>query len=56
MNATASGVTLLGGHDQVAFVLAVLVVEDHDHASGAQLREYVFDAAEAEWAALGAMG
>jgi hypothetical protein len=25
----------LGGHDQVAFVLAVLVVDDHDHAAGA---------------------
>ena len=24
-----------GGHDQVAFVLAVLVVDDHDHAAGA---------------------
>src|SRR3546814_4871205 len=29
----------LGGHDQVALVLAVLVVDDHDHAPGAQFFE-----------------
>lgn len=26
----------LGGHDQIAFVLAVLVIDDHHHAAGAQ--------------------
>ena len=38
---------MLGGHDEVAFVLAILVVEDHDHAPGAQLGEQLIDAAQA---------
>ena len=33
----------LGGHDQVAFVLAVLVVDDHDHAAGADFVEQFGD-------------
>jgi hypothetical protein len=35
-----------GGHDQVAFVLPVLVVHDHDHASGAQVGEDFLDGVE----------
>ena len=33
----------LGGDDQIAFVLAVLVIHHHDHAAGANLVENVFD-------------
>jgi hypothetical protein len=34
------------GHDQIAFVLAVLVVEDHDHAAGADVFEDFGDGVE----------
>ena len=37
----------LGGHDQVALVLAVLVVHDHDHAAGAEFVEEFGDGGEA---------
>src|SRR3546814_18229808 len=37
----------LGGHDQVALVLAVLVVDDHDHTPGAQFFEQFGDRGEA---------
>ena len=40
------GRDLLGGHRQVAFVLAVLVVDDHDHAAGADLLQRGLDIAE----------
>ena len=33
------GPHLLGGHDQIAFVLAILVVDDDDHAPGADFFE-----------------
>src|SRR5690606_32645438 len=36
----------LGGHDQVALVLAVLVVDDDDHAAGAELFEQFGDGGE----------
>ncbi len=36
----------LGGHDQVAFVLAVLVVDDHHHAAGADLFQQFGDGGE----------
>jgi len=39
----ALGRDVLGGHDQIAFVLAVLVVDDHDHAASAQLLDCLFD-------------
>ena len=39
MKLMSSGAHFFGGHDQVAFVLAILVVEDHDHAAGADLGE-----------------
>ena len=35
------------GHEQVAFVLAVLVVDDDDHAAGGEVGEDVLDAVEA---------
>ena len=41
----------LGRHDQVALVLAVLIVHDHDHASGAQLGQDFLDRIEAAGAA-----
>ena len=40
------GRDLLGGHGEVAFVLAVLVVDDDDHAAGANLLQRGFDVAE----------
>ncbi len=43
MKATASGGGMLGGHDEVALVLAVLIVQDQDHAPGAQLAEQLLD-------------
>ena len=36
-----------GRHDEVALVLAVLVVHDHDHAAGAQVGEDFIDRVEA---------
>ena len=33
------GPHFFGGHDQVAFVLAILVVDDHDHVAGADFGE-----------------
>jgi hypothetical protein len=36
-----------GGHDQVALVLAILVVDDHDHAAGTQFFEEFRDRGEA---------
>src|SRR5690606_37160948 len=35
-----------GGHDQVAFVLAVLVVDDDDHAAGAEFFKQFGDGGE----------
>ena len=35
------------GHDEIAFVLAILVIKDHDHASGADVVEDVGDGVEA---------
>src|SRR5205807_1459887 len=35
--------------DEVALVLAVLVVDDDDHASGAQLAEDLFDGIDGRW-------
>ena len=37
------GRDLLGGEGEVAFVLAVFVVDDHDHAAGADLFDRVGD-------------
>ena len=37
---------ILGGDDQVAFVLAVLVVDQHDHAPGLEIGEGFLDRAE----------
>ena len=37
---------LFGGHGQVALVLAVFVVDDHDHAAGADLLQRGFDVTE----------
>ena len=42
----ASGVTKLGGEGEVALVLAVFVVDDDDHASGADLGEGAGDVGE----------
>ena len=36
----------LRGHDEVAFVLAILVVHDHHHAPGGDVGEDFFDAVE----------
>ena len=36
-----------GGHDEIAFVFAVFVVEDHDHAAGTDLGEDFGDRREA---------
>ncbi len=33
----------LRGHDQIAFVLAVLIVDDDDHAPGLQLGDDLFN-------------
>ena len=41
------GPHLLGGHDEIAFVLAILVVDDDDHAAGADLFEDFGDRREA---------
>ncbi len=40
------GSDFLGGHGEIAFVLAVFVVNDDDHAAGADLVERGFDVAE----------
>ena len=40
------GSHLRGGHDEVALVLAALVVEDDDHATGGEVGEDVLDAVE----------
>ena len=40
------GSDFFGGHGEVAFVLAVFVVNDDDHAAGADLVERGFDVAE----------
>jgi hypothetical protein len=40
------GPHLRGGHHQVALVLAVLIVHDHDHAPGGQVGQDVLDAIE----------
>ena len=40
------GRDLLGGHGQIAFVLAVFVVDDNDHAAGADFLQRGFDIAE----------
>ena len=37
---------LLGGHRQIAFVLAILVVDDDDHLAAADRRDGVFDGSE----------
>src|SRR5436190_18192280 len=37
---------LLRGHDEVAFVFAILVVHDHHHATGGDVGEDFFDAVE----------
>ena len=43
MKLTSSGVTFFGGHDEVAFVFAVGVIRDDDHAAGADFLQDVFD-------------
>ena len=40
------GAHLLRRHDEVAFVLAILVVHDHHHAPGGDVGEDLFDAVE----------
>src|SRR5262249_39200717 len=40
------GLRLLGGHDEVALVLAVLVVDDDDQLAGRKGRDAVLDAVE----------
>ena len=42
----SSGAHVLGGHDQVAFVLTVLVVHDDDHPAGTQVLEDLVDGIE----------
>jgi hypothetical protein len=37
----------LGGHDEVAFVLAILIVHDDDHAPGSQVLEDLLDGIQA---------
>ena len=37
---------LLGGHDQVALVLAILVVDDDDQLAGGEGGDGIFDAVE----------
>jgi len=39
----ALGRDVLGGHDQIALVLAVLVVHHHDHAAASNLLNRLFD-------------
>ncbi len=46
MKLMSSGRTQLGGHQQVAFVLAVLVVDDDDHLAGGEVGEDVLDSVE----------
>ena len=46
MKLIASGVTFVGGHRQVAFVLAVLVVDDDDHPAGADGGDGLLDRRE----------
>ena len=46
MNAIASGVTVVGGHDQVALVLAVGVVDDDHHPPRLDLLDGVLDRVE----------
>ena len=40
------GAHFLRGHDEVAFVLAILVVHDHHHAPGGDVGEDFFDGVE----------
>ena len=40
------GAHLLRGHDEIAFVLAILVVHDHHHAPGGDVGENFFDAVQ----------
>ena len=46
MKLTSSAPHLLRGHDEVAFVFAILVVHDHHHAPGGDVGEDFFDAVE----------
>ncbi len=46
MKLIASGRGILGGDDQVALVLAVLVIDQDDHAAGLQFGQGLFDGAE----------
>ncbi|CAM5504232.1 hypothetical protein SGLAM104S_01112 [Streptomyces glaucescens] len=48
MNATISGGGLLCGDDEVALVLPVLVVDDHDRAAGRDVGDGLFDRVEGE--------
>ncbi len=40
------GGDLLGGHGEIAFIFAVFVVDDDDHAAGADLLDRGLDVAE----------
>ena len=40
------GAHRIRGHDQIAFVLAILVIHDHDHAAGTDVRENFIDGIE----------
>jgi hypothetical protein len=49
------GPHLARGHDQIALVLAVLVIEDHDHAAGGDVGEDLGDGGEGHgWLMTGA--
>ncbi len=39
MKLMSSARTFVAAHDEIAFVLALLVVEDHDHLAGANRRD-----------------
>ena len=47
MNAISSGVALAGGEDDVALVLAVLVVDDDDGLAGGDVGDRALDGVEA---------
>ena len=44
------GPHLAGGHDQIALVLAVFVIEDHHHAAGGDVAQDFGNAVEGHWA------
>ncbi len=37
------GARELGAHDEIAFILTILIVHDDDHTAGAQVSKNLFD-------------